>query len=81
MMQLGVLLCLLSCLSPAYGEVVETQGVPVQLFDERGRNDRLDVNYVGQEFLVERDRRVVPGAWPWSVSVGFLRPGGGGAGD
>ena len=52
-MWLPLELLLLPTLSEWGGaEVLETQGVQVELLDERGRNDRLDVNYVGQEFLV-----------------------------
>ena len=53
-------------------ELLETQGVTVSVEDERGRNDRLDINSEG--FVVDADREVGPRSWPWTVSIGYWDP-------
>ena len=75
-MWLPLALLLLPTLSEWGGaEVLETQGVQVELLDERGRNDRLDINYKG--FVVDAEREVGPRSWPWTVSVGWVQDDGG----
>ena len=52
-------------------ELLEMQGMTVEVVDERGRNDRLDLNY---GFVVDADREVGPRSWPWTVSIGYWDP-------
>ena len=71
---LVLLVLVLLALAPrrSGAELLETQGVTVSLLDERGRNDRLDINSEG--FVVDADREVGPRSWPWTVSIGYWDP-------